>query len=74
MSSAQAPTTKKARICGGFHPLMEGMNIFVFELAAVVEREKVMLDQCEAMLASTATIQVRKKRLTFFRMREIINQ
>ncbi|KAJ4845820.1 hypothetical protein Tsubulata_008229 [Turnera subulata] len=41
---------------------MEGMNILVSKLAALAEREKAMLDQCEAMLASTATMQVRNKR------------
>ena len=38
---------------------MEGINNLVSELAAIAAQEKNMLDQCEALLASTAAMQVR---------------
>ncbi|KAK7268218.1 hypothetical protein RIF29_20913 [Crotalaria pallida] len=38
---------------------VEGMNHLISEVAVVVAREKAMLDQCEVILASVATMQVR---------------
>lgn len=37
---------------------VEGMNSLVSELAVVVAQEKALLDECEALLASTAAMQV----------------
>ncbi|XP_060171740.1 AUGMIN subunit 8 [Lycium barbarum] len=37
---------------------MEGMNCLVSELADVAAQERAMLDECEALLASTAAMQV----------------
>ncbi|KAE8669190.1 QWRF motif-containing protein 8 [Hibiscus syriacus] len=39
---------------------VEGINNFVSELAAIATLEKNMLDQCEALMASTAAMQVSK--------------
>lgn len=39
---------------------MEGLNCLVSELAELAAQEKAMLDDCEALLASTATTQVSK--------------
>lgn len=36
------------------------MNSVVSELAVVASQERVMLDECESLLAYTAAIQVRK--------------
>ena len=38
---------------------MEGINNLVSGLAAIAAQEKNMFDQCEALLASTAAMQVR---------------
>lgn len=38
---------------------VEGMNRLVFELAVVAAQEKAMLDECEALLASAAAMQVK---------------
>ncbi|PPS03697.1 hypothetical protein GOBAR_AA16963 [Gossypium barbadense] len=40
-------------------PKVEGVNNWVSELAAISAQEQNMLDQCEALLASTADLQVR---------------
>ncbi|XP_002533230.2 AUGMIN subunit 8 [Ricinus communis] len=37
---------------------VEGVNVLVSELAIVAAEEKAMLDECEALLASTAALQV----------------
>lgn len=39
---------------------VEGMNCLVSELADVAAQERAMLDECEALLASTAAMQVRQ--------------
>ncbi|KAL4295871.1 hypothetical protein GQ457_12G024860 [Hibiscus cannabinus] len=39
-------------------PKVEGANSWVSELAAITRQEKNMLDQCEALLSSTATMQL----------------
>lgn len=41
------------------HLQLEGMNSLVSELAVVAVQGKAMLDECEALLASTAAMQVR---------------
>jgi hypothetical protein len=38
---------------------VEGVNCLVSELAVVASQEKAMLDECEALLASAAAMQVK---------------
>ena len=38
---------------------VEGMNCIVSELAEMAAQERAMLDECAALLASTASMQVR---------------
>ncbi|XP_065849624.1 AUGMIN subunit 8-like [Euphorbia lathyris] len=40
--------------------MVEGVNTLVSELAVVAAEEKAMLDECEALLASTAALQVQE--------------
>lgn len=43
-----------------FHGLqVDGMNCLISELADVAAQERAMLDECEALLATTAAMQVR---------------
>ncbi|KAI9125900.1 hypothetical protein K1719_003318 [Acacia pycnantha] len=42
---------------------VEGMNRLVFDLAVVAAQEKAMLDECEALLASAAAMQVEENSL-----------
>ncbi|XP_011018059.1 PREDICTED: QWRF motif-containing protein 8 [Populus euphratica] len=57
-------------------PRVEGMNALVSELATAAAQEKAKLDQCEALLASTAAMQVEEYsiRTHHIQMKEVLEK